>query len=58
MVGLKKKMWPWKKVNRLSKMIAGMDLHQSQQENPIPQVMAIPVVEFSREGYKIRQLFG
>ena len=50
MVGLKKKMWPWKKVNRLSKMIAGMDLHQSQQENPIPQVMAIPVVEFSRQG--------
>ena len=28
------------------------------ESNPIPNIMAIPVVETSREGYKIRKVFG
>ena len=28
------------------------------ESNPIPNIMAILVEEFSREGYKIRKVFG
>jgi hypothetical protein len=31
-------------------------LHVEQRK--FPSVMAIPVVEFSRDGYKIRKIFG
>ena len=37
--------------------IAGDILHESQKERT-PLVMALPVVEFLREGYKIRKIFA
>jgi hypothetical protein len=46
-------------------LVSGTKNHQSkifrgknQRNNSFMQAMAFPVVEFSRQGYKIRKVFG